>query len=366
MTNPSKAWHLPLPVFAPADGVAAAEIVMDEGADATGVDKTGDKGGDKSAEDLAAADAAAASAAKAGDKADGKGDAGDNAAGADKGGAADPGADKSDEGADKTPSIALTDDVRKAIAGDDPDLARLLKRYTSFKTLAQALKNAQTTISAGKLKGAVSDEPMPDAETDPDGAKEWRKARGVPPDPTGYVLPDEVTKRLVDEDKPVLANFTEFAHAKNARPDVVSIAAEWYVSQAEAMAAAETNADKTAGGEAEESLRADWGREYKGNINVAHRFISSIPGLGTDFAVARGPDGRRLVDKPEFVTWAAEQGRALFGDSDFANDEGEARHVNRRAEIEKIRDTDFDRYEREGLNKELHDLIEKDLKRGKR
>jgi hypothetical protein len=356
MTNPSKVWRLPLPVFA-ADDALAADVVMDEGADVdkTGVDKVADKSGDKSAAaDVVVDDKAEDKTAEAdggADKTTDKDNAGD---------------DKVDEGADKAPSIALTDDIRDLIAGNDPALRKLLGRYSSFKTMAQALKNSQATISAGKLKGAVSDEPMPDAEADPDGAKEWRKARGVPDDPTGYVLSDEVTKRLVDEDKPVLASFTEFAHAKGARPDVVAIGTEWYVSQVEAMAAAEANADKEAGSTAEESLRGDWGREYKGNINVAHRFISAIPGLGTDFAVARGPDGRRLVDKPEFVLWAAEQGRAMFGDSDFANDEGEARHVNRRTEIEKIRDTDFDRYEREGLNKELHDLIEKDLKRGKR
>lgn len=353
MTNPSKAWLLPRPVFAAADAAGAiaaddTDVVGDEKAD--DVDKT------------AAADGGAEKAA-GGDKADvgADGTKADDTAAADAGDTTKGDEKADDAAADKAaPSIALTDDVRDAIAGGDASLRKLLDRHTTLKSLATALKNAQATISSGKLRRE-----MPDPK-DEKAMAEWRKAEGIPDDATGYVLPEEITKRLVDEDKPVLASFTEFAHAKGARPDVVAIGTEWYVSQVEAMAAAEANADKEAGSAAEESLRADLGREYKGNVNIAHRFISSIPGLGTDFAVARTPDGRRLVDKPEFILWAADQGRATFGDSDFASEGSEVKHANRRAEIEKIRDTDFERYEREGLNKELHDIIDKDLKRGKR
>jgi hypothetical protein len=64
--------------------------------------------------------------------------------------------------------------------------------------------------------------------------------------------------------------------------------------------------------------------------------------------------------------WASDQGRQTFGDSTFATADSESRHNSRRSEIERIRDADFDRYEREGLDKELRVLIEKDLKRGKR
>jgi hypothetical protein len=71
----------------------------------------------------------------------------------------------------------------------------------------------------------------PEDASDAKAMAEWRKQEGIPDDPTGYKLPDEVTKHLTDADKPVLANFTEFAHSKGARPDVVSIASEWYVQQ---------------------------------------------------------------------------------------------------------------------------------------
>lgn len=136
---------------------------------------------------------------------------------------------------------------------------------------------------------------------------------------------------------------------------------------AEAAEAKRTQDDKAAGEACEDTLRKDWAHsEYKGNITLAHRWVETIPGLGTDFAVARTPDGRRLVDNPEFIAWAADMGRDKFGDSTFASGDGERKHTARREEIEKIRDTDFARYEDEGLDKELRTLIEKDLARGKR
>ena len=196
---------------------------------------------------------------------------------------------------------------------------------------------------------------------------EWRKAQGIPDDPAGYVLPDDVKKRLTDDDKPILSAFTEFAHAKGARPDVVEIGASWYIDQMEAIAEKQSEQDKIARDEAESALRKDWAHsEYKANTTLGKRFVEQIPGLGEAALGLRGPDGRMLGDNPAFIAWAAEQGRSMFGDVAFATGDSERQHTARREEIEKIRNTDFQRYESEGLDKELRSLIEKDLARGKR
>lgn len=301
----------------------------------------------------------AAETAKDTDKSEtGKAD-GDKSTPADK--AAD--ADKAKDDADKSeakPAIEWTDAVREQIADGDADMLKLLKRYGSVKTLAKALKSAQATISSGKLQQAPPD------PKDEKAVAEWRKSQGIPDDPTGYKLPETVTKRMTDEDKPLIASFVDYAHAKNARPDVVEIASEWYFDSLEKIEGERIAADKEAAEQAEEELRLDWGKEYKGNLTLASRFVETIPGVGKNWAEARMPDGRRLGDNPAFMAWASDQGRAAFGDSVFASSDSEARHTNRRTEIEKIRDTDFDRYEREGLDKELTQLTEKDLKRGKR
>lgn len=264
------------------------------------------------------------------------------------------------EGDDKGKS-AWGDDWRDQMAGGDEDVAKIIKRYGSPRGVAKALKDAQEMIRSGKLK---RDAPDPNDEK---AMAEWRKEQGIPDDPTGYKLPDPVSKRLTDEDKPILAAFTEFAHSKNAPQSVIDIATEWYVENAEKAATVQSEQDRAAEEEAEDALRKDWSHaEFKTNMALASRFIADAPGIGENWSEYRGPDGRRLGDNPQFIAWAADMGRQQFGDVAFATPDGERRHTARREEIEKIRDTDFDRYEAEGLDKELRKLIEKDLQRGKK
>lgn len=255
----------------------------------------------------------------------------------------------------------LPDDWREIGAAGDDDTLKLLKRYGSLSGVAKALKEAQSKISSGKMKQV-----MPDPK-DERAMAEWRKAEGIPADPTGYKLPEDVLKRLTDEDKPILSSFTDYAHKNNARPDVVEIASKWYVEMEEMAAAKRLEDDTAASEEAEDTLRKDWAHgEYKANTTIAKRFVESIPGVGANWSEARMPGGRRLGDIPEFVAWAADMGREKFGDAVFATPDGESRHNSRKAEIEKIRNEDFERYEREGLDKEYLKIIERDLAKAKR
>lgn len=323
---------------------AIAEI-KDAAADAAAAD-------DKQNNDAAAADKAAG-----GDKTN---DAVADVGNADAGDAAKAGAD-ADAAKDDGKASALPDNWRELAAGENKEQLALLKRYGSLQGVAKALQEAQNTIRSGKIK-----RDMPDPK-DEKAMSEWRKEQGIPDSPEGYQLPEPVTKRLVDADKPILSSFTEFAHAKNAPPAFVEMAAEWYVDMSERAEAAQLEKDAAASEKADDALREAWARdEYKANFTLAKRFMASAGGIGDAWTEARLNDGRRLGDIPEFVQWASDQGRNTFGDVAFSSGDAETRHNNRRAEIEKIRDNDFDRYEKEGLNKELLELIDKDLKRGKR
>lgn len=254
----------------------------------------------------------------------------------------------------------LPDDWREIAAGKDEAALKLAKRYGSMGGVLKALKEAQDTIRSGKMKTA-----MPDAK-DEKAMAEWRKSEGIPDDATGYKLPEAVQKRLVDEDKPVLSSFTEFAHKKGARPDVVEIGTEWYVEMAEAAQAKQIETDKSDKEAAEDTLRKDWAHgEFKANTTMAKRWADTIPGLGADVLGVRAPDGRLLGSIPEFVVWAADQGREKFGDLAFTTSDGEKRHANRKAEIEKIMSTDIDEYRRQGLDKEYAQILEREERRAK-
>jgi len=265
------------------------------------------------------------------------------------------------EEAAKADDFAWPDDWRDRLAKDDPGARKLLDRHSSLSSLVKKLVEQDKMISSGKIK-----RDMPDA-SDEKAMAEWRKEQGIPDDPSGYKLPDTVTKALTDEDKPVLATFTEFAHKKGLPNSAVEVATEWYVSTMDQIAEQRAAADNEAREAAEDALRKDLPHgEYKASITLASRAIESIPGVGKEWSEFRGPDGRRLGDNPEFILWAADLGREKYGDVTFANGDSERKHMARREEIEKIRNTDFDRYESEGLDKEYRKIIEKDLARGKR
>lgn len=306
-----------------ADATVAAEAA-DKTADKTNVDT----GTDKSAADKAVAD-------KSGDD-DKKGDAGKVS--------------------------VIPDDWRELASNGDDDTLKLLKRYGSVSGVAKALKEAQNTIRSGKVK-----RDMPDP-SNAEAMAEWRKAEGIPDDPSGYKLPDAVIKRMSDEDKPMIASFTDFAHKKGAPQAVIDTATEWYFDMAEQAATKQAEADAAGADETETILRKDWAPgEYKANLTLGKRYVESIPGVGADWTEARMPDGRKLGNIPEFIQWASDQGRQQFGDVTFATADSEAKHASRRAEIEKIRDTDFDRYESDrAMQAEYRAIIEKDLARNKR
>ena len=250
------------------------------------------------------------------------------------------------------------DDWRDQLAGGDEEITAVIKRYGSPRGVAKALKDAQALIRSGKIK---QDKPDPE---DKAAMAAWRKEQGIPDDPSGYVLPETVKKRITDDDKPALASFSEFAHSKGAPQSAVDLATEWYVNQLEALDEQRVQSDTQAFETAEDKLRDEWAPgEFKANLTLAKRFAGAIPGVGDAWAEARLPDGRKLGNVPEFVTWAADMGRQKFGDVTFANSDSEARHNSRKSEIEKIRQTDFARYEREGLDKEMRGIIEKEMKR---
>jgi hypothetical protein len=262
--------------------------------------------------------------------------------------------------ADKADKAAWGDDWRDQMAGGDDDVAAIIKRYGSPKAVAKALKEARAVISSGKLQKA-----QPDPK-DEKAMAEWRKEQGVPDDPSGYKLPETVVKRMSDEDKPMLASFTDFAHKKGAPQAVIDIAAEWYFESAEQAAEQQTAADTEAREETETELRKDWAHgEYKANMTLAKRWIEAIPGVGDAWSEARLPDGRLLGSVPEFIAWASDQGRQTFGDVTFANGDSEKKHTARKTEIEGVMKTDIDKYYQDGLDKEYAVILEREQKRAK-
>lgn len=250
------------------------------------------------------------------------------------------------------------DDWRERLAGDDAAFLRQLKRYSSPTTFAKGFKEREDLIRSGKVQ-----RDMPDA-SDEKALAEWRKEQGIPDDPSGYVLPDTITKRLVDADKPMLANFTEFAHKNNLPPSFVEKGAEWYTALSEEVAAKRAEEDRANEESLQDGLRQEWGGEYRANWTLATRWLESSP-LGKSLANAVLPDGSLVGHHKDYVMWAADMGRDRFGDSVFASSDAESRHTNRLQEIETLMKSNYQEYLHKGLEKEHMELLERETKRRK-
>lgn len=273
--------------------------------------------------------------------------------------ATETGTETTDTGA-KT-EAEWADDWRERMSGGDEDIAKVLARYGSPKGVAKALRDTKALVSSGKLK-----RDMPDA-SDEKAMAEWRKSEGIPDDPTGYVLPETVTKRMTDADKPMLANFTEYAHSKGRGQDFVAGAAEWYFDTVEAMEEQRLAGDNSASEACEDALRKDWAHgEYKANLTLGKRFMEAVPGIGANWTEARLPDGRRIGDIPEFVSWAADMGRERFGDATFADGDSERRHTTEKEELETLMKTDIGKYYETGSDKKYLAILEKEQKRARK
>lgn len=195
-------------------------------------------------------------------------------------------------------------DWRKNVAGGED--AKLFERFASPADLGKAYREALKKISSGELA-----KPLPKDAT-PEQVTEWRKGNGIPEKPEAYLenLPNGLV--IGAEDKELFNGFAAAMHEMNATPAQMHKAIEWYYGMQDAALAKVDKADKEAAQAATDTLRQDWGQDYRANINVAMSFLDS---LGKDLKPmvmdATLPDGSRLFNNVDFVKWIVGQAREI-------------------------------------------------------
>lgn len=275
----------------------------------------------------------------------------------------DPPAPAADFPADWREKLAIGADGKV-----DPKELERLQRLSKPGDLWTNYKNAEARLSAKPGK----DVPMPDAATDPDGNKRWREERGVPVESTGYTLPDDLTAKLLPEDKPILNGFTEFAFKKGAPAAFVQMGTEWYVDLMETQAAEQKTRDDAARVATEDRLRKVWGDDYRTNEEAAKMYATeAIPGvrwfdarLPNDPAKYGEYAGLSLGSVPGVSEALAKFARLEYGDTAFIGGEQTKATESRMAELKNIMNTDFPRWEKEtALRTEYYGLLDAASKR---
>jgi hypothetical protein len=249
-------------------------------------------------------DAGAGAGTGAGDKGAGAGTDGDKGTGAgtgDKGGDKGAGAGTGDGGGDKGAGDWGAD-WRLKMAGGDEKLAKALDRFASPKDVHTSYRALNQRLSSGEL---VSKLPK---DAKPEDIAKWRTENGIPEKPEAYEMPEGLV--VGEPDKAGIGKFLTAMHGENATPAQVKAGIKTYYQIKEDAIAQQAQADLGHMTEVEDTLRAEWGAEYRGNINSTIAFLDMAPeGIKDKLLTARMADGRAVANDPAFMGWLCQVAR---------------------------------------------------------
>lgn len=231
-----------------------------------------------------------------GGKDDDKGSGGGTAA--DGGGAAggDDGAGKGGEGdgaGGKWP-----DTWRQEIAaGNEKELKRL-ERFDSPAAVFRSLRSLEQRLSSGELRSSLP------KDAKPEEIAKWRAENGIPESPEKYDLKFDSGLVIGDNDKPFVDAFLKVAHENNLTPNQVKAAVQYHFDAVKQQEEALAEKDATYEQEGEDTLRQEWGKEFRSNINRIHALLDTAPqGLKDLVLGGRLAGGVPLASHPDMLRW---------------------------------------------------------------
>lgn len=184
------------------------------------------------------------------------------------------------------------EDWRARLAGDNKKAIDKLARYKSPQDVLNAYMALETKLGdyAKKLPTHYTEQELAD----------YRKSNGIPDKPDEYNV-DVPGIVWGEQDKPMLDSWKQFAHENHLPPDLVKIGPAWYAREQEAIVARLEQQDMQNFQTGSAALQAEWGAEFKGNINAAKNLLEAHPGMWETIMGSRAPDGMKLGDSPSVL-----------------------------------------------------------------
>ena len=190
----------------------------------------------------------------------------------------------------------------------DPKHAKTLDRFSSPKALFESYTSLRQKLDSGELK-AVSEFPK---DGTPEQQAEWRKSNGVPDTAEGYALQFGDGLVIGENDKEFVGSFLKAAHEANTSPQQVNQMLHWYYGEQERALDMQEQRDAEFLSKSDDELRAEWGPEYRANINVIKGLVGTLPESVRDlFTNARLGDGNALLNHPDIARWLVHTGKTI-------------------------------------------------------
>ena len=199
---------------------------------------------------------------------------------------------------------------RDKIAGEDKTFLKSLSKYSDEAALGKAHQALLQKMSSGEYKQVI---PYPDKGT-PEQQAAWRKEQGVPEKPEEYIAKITLPNGIVpgDADKPALERLAKFAHGKNWTPDQHNAVLEAYYAEVDAVTKTRGEQDGGFKRESEDTLRTDWGNDYRPNLNAVKNLVSQAPkDVQERLFGGRTADGKLIGDDPSTLKWLAQLSREI-------------------------------------------------------
>lgn len=218
-------------------------------------------------------------------------------------GAGDDGGTPSGDGKAAPPAAPATwpEKWRELGSDNDAKIAARLSRYASPKEVIKALIAAQNRIAAGDLKVSLG------KDAKPEEIAAYREAHGIPDEPTKY---DLTGLTIGDDDKPLVDKFLAAAHGAHMTPDHVRASLNAYAQISEDARNQRAALDLEVKEKAEDALRAEWGGEFRTNINMISNLLDTAPqGVRDKLLHGRLSDGTPIGSSPEVLQFLASLAR---------------------------------------------------------
>jgi len=231
--------------------------------------------------------------------AENKGGEGGQGAGAGAGGGADDKGAGGEKKPDEQQKGPWGDDWREKLASGDEKKLKALGRFASPEALYQAQEEAARKISEGLKPKA-----KPGDKATDDDWKAYRQEMGIPEAVDDYVkaIPMPDGRQIGDDDKPVLAFFSEKALAKGVDPASMGVLVDAYYAMQEEQVANVEKADADFRREGMAALKQEFGGDYDTNIAAMRPYFDSVnEGLFGNLFGGRMADGSKIGDHPDIV-----------------------------------------------------------------
>jgi hypothetical protein len=173
--------------------------------------------------------------------------------------------------------------------------------------LLTAYRALEKKMSSGEVKASLKKDSTPEQLT------EWRKENGIPETPAEYdlTLPDGL--KIPDTDKPIINKVLASMHANNASPESVKATLSAYYAAQQEQLDQLAVIDKEFEVSTKVELRAEWGGEYKGNMNGIENLLASHGDeeLKQNLFDGRLANGSKIKDDPAVLRFLAGLAREL-------------------------------------------------------